>query len=64
MLKKGYNLYFCTNVPGLNFFFTLRSMILRGVSFFDTKVRISQRNRNRIRKYFSLFISGPDGFEL
>ena len=63
MLKKGYNFYFCTNVPGLNIFLTLRSMLLRGVSFFDTKVRISQRNRNRIRKYFSLFIRGPDGFE-
>ena len=27
------------------------------------KIRISQRNQNRIRKYFSLFIRGPDGFE-
>ena len=25
--------------------------------------QISWRNRNRIRKYFSLFIMGPDGFE-
>ena len=30
-------------------------------SFF--KIRISRRNRNRIRKYFSLFIRGLDGFE-
>ena len=27
------------------------------------KIWISRRNRNRIRKYFSLFIRGPDGFE-
>ena len=26
------------------------------------KIRISRRNRNRTRKYFSLFIRGPDGF--
>ena len=28
-----------------------------------SKIRISWRNRNRIRKYFSLFFRGPDGFE-
>ena len=27
------------------------------------KIRISWQNRNRIRKYFSLFIRGPDWFE-
>ena len=27
------------------------------------KIRISRQNRNRIRKYLSLFIRGPDGFE-
>ena len=27
------------------------------------KIRISRRNRNQIRKYFTLFIRGPDGFE-
>ena len=35
----------------------------RRVEFFELCDRISQRNRNRIQKYFSLFIRGPDGFE-
>ena len=30
---------------------------------FFFNLNISQRNRNRIRKYFSLFIRGPDRFE-
>ena len=64
MLKKGYNFYFCTYVPVLNFFLTPRSTYSTAWSqFFDTKARISQQNRNRIRKCFNLFIRGPDGFE-
>ena len=34
---------------------TLRCAAHRGVKFFELCERISQRNRNRIRKYFSLF---------
>ena len=34
-----------------------------GVEFFVLCDRISWGNWNRIRKYFSLFIRGPDGFE-
>ena len=33
-----------------------------GSEFFELCYRISQRNRKRIRKYFSLFFRGPDGF--
>ena len=35
----------------------------RVVTIFTLYDRISHRNRNRVRKYFSLFIRGPDGFE-
>ena len=35
----------------------------RGVEFFELFDQISQQNRNRIRKYFSLFIRGTDRFE-
>ena len=41
MLKKGYNFYFCTYVPVLNFFLTPRStysIVLRGVSFLILKL--------------------------
>ena len=31
--------------------------------FFELCDRISRGNRNQIRKYFTLFIRGPDGFE-
>ena len=42
---------------------TPRCAAHRGVDFFELCDRISRRNRNRIRKYFSLFIRGPDGFK-
>ena len=32
-------------------------------SWFELYDQISHQNRNRIRKYFHLFIRGPDGFE-
>ena len=65
MQKKGYSFSFCKNVLGWNLFLTHRSasMILRWVSVFDTKLWISQRKRNQIRKYFNPLISGPDQFE-
>ena len=34
-----------------------------GVEFFELCDRMSRQNRNRIRKYFSLFNRGLDGFE-
>ena len=55
MLKKGYHFYFCTNVLGLNFFDSAQYDTARS-QFFYTKVRISQRNRNRIQKYLGLCI--------
>ena len=45
------------------------AVLLRGVMYtleLDSavlKIRISRRNRNLIRKYFILFIRGPDGFQ-
>ena len=42
---------------------TLRHHAHHEVEFFKFCYRISWRNRNQIRKYFSLFIRGPDGFE-
>ena len=44
-------------------FFTPQCHAHRGVEFFKLCNWISRRNRNRIRKYFTLFIRGPDGFE-
>ena len=35
----------------------------QGVEFFEFCDRISWGNRNLIRKYFSLFITGSGGFE-
>ena len=45
-------------------FFTLRSMILRRVSFLDTKIWIPQRNLHQNWKYFNPLVSGPYRFEL
>ena len=39
------------------------SMILRGVSFFDTKIRISQRKRHQKQKHFNPLFCGPGWFE-
>ena len=61
VLTKGYIFYFFT--IGLNFFKTSHSIILRGVSIFYTKFRISQRKRNQIRKYFNPLVSGPGWLE-
>ena len=44
-------------------FFTLRCDANCRVKFYELCDQISRRNRNRIWKYFSLFIWGPDGFE-
>ena len=63
LLLKGYNFHFCTNIPGLNFILTQRSMILRGVSIIYTKFRIFQQKQNQIRKYFNPLVSGPVWFE-
>ena len=46
-----------------NFFVTPRSMILCGVSFFDTKIWISQWKRNRIRKYFNPLVRSLGWFD-
>ena len=54
MLKKGY----------IFKFFTPHSIILFGVSFFNTKIWISRRKRNQIQKYFNPLVSGPGWFEL
>ena len=41
---------------------TLRCHAHRRVEFFELCDRITRRNRNRIRKYFSLFIRCPDTY--
>ena len=42
---------------------TPRSIILRGVSFFYTKIRITQQKFHWNRKYLNPLVSGPGWFE-
>ena len=46
---KGLNFSFLEKVLGVKFFLTPRGMIPRGVSFFEPKSRITQRNLNQTR---------------
>ena len=45
---KGYIFHFCTYVLGKKNVLTPRGMIPHGVSFFATKIRITQRKLNQI----------------
>ena len=42
---------------------TLRRLTLRGVDFFELKIRIYSRKRIFQQNHFSLFISGPGGLD-
>ena len=50
---KGLHFSFLQQSLEIKFFLTRRSIILRGVSIFDTKLRISRRKRNRTQKYLT-----------
>ena len=63
MKSTGYIFHYFTVVLGLNFFGTLHSIILRGVSILYTKFWISQRKPNQKRNYFNPLVSGPGRFE-
>ena len=67
---RGEHIYIIKEKIWRNIFLFAKTKILtprcashRGVEFFELCDRISRRNQNWIRKYFSLFIRGPDGFE-
>ena len=58
LCSKKATFLFLRQCSRITFFFTPSSMILREVSFFHTsKLRISQRKRNQIRKYFNPLVS-------
>ena len=58
LCSKKATFSFLRQCSRITFFFTPSSMILREVSFFHTsKLRISQRKRNQIRKYFNPLVS-------
>ena len=64
LILKGYICHFYPIDLGWNFCLTPGSIILRGVSFLYSKIRITGRKRYQNRNYFNTLVSGPGWFEL
>ena len=59
---KGLHFLSLQKTYRMNFCFYSWGMIPWGVSFFNTKIRISGQKLNQIQKYFNPLVSGPGWF--